>query len=157
MTLRRKEYKDWALYSNPNNCSYLIPIEDIVRNNEYLSNISFPPIGIPNNLTRDMINAGAETYFFLNSCYKTLWIGYYYNVFGGGKSSSVTYSESGIILNLLNIITTSTEDGRQIGRKVFKELKSMIALKNFDSFDFKEKLHKARLSSIIQSKIKNTI
>ena len=160
MTLTRNEYVKW-MYSNNfdtiNDCSYLIPKEHIVRNNEYLANISFPPNEIQ-NLTKDIINARAETFFYLNSCIKNnnsdYWYDYYRSLFRTGQSS-VTYSGSGIFLNLLRIIKTSSEDGREIGKKVLKKLKSMVALKNFGSDDFKERFHNESLSSKMQSKNKD--
>ena len=147
------------MFSNVNSdiikaCSYLIPTEDIVWNNKYLANISLLPIEIQ-NITKDIINARAEFFLYINSCDNTYyWNSYYASIFG---MSSSTYSGSGIILNLLNLMKTSSEDGRQIGRKVLEKLKSMVALKNYGFFDFKESFHPKKLSSKVKSKNKDYI
>ena len=151
--MTRYEYV-WS-YINPNDfdCSYLIPIEHIEWTNSYLAkslNISFPAIEIK-NLTKDIINARGEQFFYLYSCINVFWQNYYASFFGIGKSSS-THSGSGIILNLLNIMKTSSEDGRQIGRKVLEKVKSMIAFRSYGSFDFNMSFQE-KLSSKIKSKI----
>ena len=155
MTWTRNEYVE--NFEIIENCSYLIPAEHIVWNTDYLANISFPPIEIQ-NLTKDMINAKAEFFFYLNSCIKRYWRYYYQSIFGCDKVSAYqsinipTYSGSGIILNLLNIMKTSSEDGRQIGRKVLEKVKSMIAFRSYGSFDFNMSFQE-KLSSKIKSKI----
>ena len=51
---------------------------------------------------------------------------------------------------------TSSEDGRQIGRKFLEKLKSMVALQDHGSFDFKGSFQE-KLSFKINSKNKDCI
>ena len=122
-------------------CSYLLPNEYIWRNMQYLmnyTNISSVSYDINKNITKDKVNFFAEMFLHLNTCpysvtknfrkmsYKDLII----------TNDGIEFTNTRLILNLLNKLRSETGDGRKIGKMILDRVVSMVDLQDFLLHDF---------------------
>ena len=122
-------------------CSYLLPNEYIQRNMQYLmyyANISYVSYDIIKNITKDKVNFFAEMFMHLNTCpysvMKNFKIMSYKDVIS--TNDGIEFTNTRLILNLLNKLRSDTGDGREIGKRILDRVVSMVDLQDFLLHDF---------------------
>ena len=96
----------------------------------YYANISYVSYDIIKNITKDKVNFFAEMFMHLNTCPNSVTKNLRKMVY---KDIIITneFTNTRLILNLLNKLRSETRDGRKIGKMILDRVVSMVDLKDF--------------------------